>query len=219
MQRCLGVSLALCLTLPLLGAPAPKTSPITYIEFQDLANCKLSENLHSENYPNNNLQSLKQGEVTLGEVKFKIGDKLLQLSSSQVVGKPDKFEGIKVGRTAKKLHFLQACGYGTDEEKNKAIGKYIIRYEDKSKEKIEIVYGKDIVDWWAYPSQTAPSKGKVAWEGENEASKGFEAKIKLYLMTWENPKPDKVIKAIDFVTLSKDLSAAPFCVAITAENP
>ena len=62
------------------------------------------------------------------------------------------------------------------------------------------------------------AKGKAVWEGENEASKMFEAKIKLYAMTWENPKPDKRVASIDFVAPNPEQGAAPFCVAITAED-
>jgi hypothetical protein len=36
-------------------------------------------------------------------------------------------------------------------------------------------------------------------------------------MNWENPKPDKQVKTIDFAN-KKDSSCAPFCVAITAEG-
>ena len=88
----------------------------------------------------------------------------------------------------------------------------------KSTAEIEIAYGRDVVDWWAYPDRKAPTKGKAVWEGENEASKGFDAKIKLYLMTWENPKPDKTVESIDFVAPNPEQPAAPFCVAITAED-
>ena len=130
--------------------------------------------------------------------------------------KPKEFKDIKVGRTLKKLHFLQACGYDTEDDT--VIGKYVVHYDDKSTADIEIVYGRDVVDWWAYPDRKAPTKGKVVWEGENEASKGFDAKIKLYLMTWENPKPDKKVETIDFVATNPDQPAAPFCVAITAED-
>ena len=149
-------------------------------------------------------------------MEFEIGDGVLQLGSASVTGKPTKIEGIKVGRTLKKLRFLQACGYSAPDDT--VIGKYIINYDDKSKAEIEIVYGKDVVDWWAYPDRKGPTKGKAAWEGENEASKGFDAKIKLYLMTWENPKPDKKVATIDFVATKPEIGAAPFCVAITAED-
>ena len=200
----------------LVAAPATKTEGTTHIDLKAHANVKLKENLHSDRFPNNNLADLPAGKQKLGDVTFNIGESLLQLGSAQVAGKPEKIEGIKVGRAAKKLYFLNACGYAAEDDA--VIGKYVINYDDKTSAEIEIVYGKDVVDWWAYPGKPAPTRGKVAWEGENEASKGFEAKIKLYTLTWENPKPEKKIATIDFVATKPEGPAAPFCVAITAED-
>jgi hypothetical protein len=198
------------------AAPGPKAEPSPHVSLKDHVNVKFSENLHSEQYPNNNLNALPVGKKKLGGIVFDIRDGVMQLGSSQVAGKPEKIEGIKVGRPVTKLHFLQACGYSTDNDT--VVGRYVVRYEDKTTADIDVVYGRDVVDWWAYPNQAAPTKGEVAWEGENEASKGFEAKIKLYRMTWENPHPEKAVATLDFVAPNPGQPAAPFCVAITAEG-
>ena len=164
---------------------------------------------------NNNLKTLPGGSKARRS-RVRNRGRRPQLGSSNVTTKPNKIEGIKVGRTAKKLHFLQGSGYNTTDDT--VIGKYVIHYDDKTTAEIEVVYGKDVVDWWAYPDQKAPTKGKAVWEGQNEASKGFDAKIKLYAMTWENPKPDKRVATIDFIAPNPEQAAAPFCVAITAED-
>lgn len=200
----------------LVAAPAAKTEPVKFISLKGHTNVKWDENLHSNRYENNNLKTLPNGKQKFGDVEFEIGDGVMQLGSSNVEGKPKEIKDIKVGRAAKKVHFLQACGYNAPDDT--VIGKYVIRYDDKSTAEIEIAYGRDVVDWWSYPDQKAPTKGKAVWEGENEASKGFDAKIKLYLMTWENPKPDKTIASIDFEATNPDQAAAPFCVAITADD-
>jgi hypothetical protein len=203
----------------LVAAPVGKTDTSQFISLKGHTNVKWDENLHSNRFEHNNLSSLPTGKQKFGDVEFEIGDGLMQLGSKNVEGKPKEIKDIKVGRTFKKLHFLQACGYKPDEEGEATIGKYVIHYDDKSTADVEIVYGRDVVDWWAYPDQPAPTKGKAVWEGENEASKGFDAKIKLYLMTWENPKPDKKVVLIDFVATSPEQqAAAPFCVAITASD-
>jgi hypothetical protein len=214
-RHLLTVAAGLLVATGLAGAPTLKTEPIHFISLKGYTNVKMDENLHSQQFPNNNLKTLPTGKQKLGEVEFEIGDGVLQLGSSSVE-KPMKIEGIKVGKTLKKLHFLQACGYNAEDDT--VIGKYVVNYDDKSTAEIEITYGKDVVDWWAYPDRKGPSKGKTAWEGENEASKGFDAKIKLYLMTWENPKPEKKVVSIDFVATKPEQPAAPFCVAITAED-
>jgi hypothetical protein len=202
--------------VPAFAAPVPKTTAADQIKLKDHINVKMDTNLHSENYPNNNLNSLKAGVQKLGDVSYTIDEGVLQLGSSSVKDKPEKFEGIKVGRTATKLYFLQGAGYSA--ENDVVVGKYVIHYADKTKAEVEIVYGKDLVDWWAYPGKDAPTHSKIAWEGENEASKGFDAKIRLYTQTWTNPKPEKEIATIDFVAADVNQACAPFCVAITAES-
>ncbi len=211
----LSALLLFALATAVSAAPVPKVDSTEQIKLKDHTNVKLDENLHSENYPDNNLKELKTGKQKLGEVTYEIGEGLLQLGSSSVEKKPEKFEGIKVGRTAAKLHFLQGAGY--DAPADTVVAKYVIHYADKSKVEINMVYGKDVVDWWAYPGKDAPTNSKIVWEGENEASKGFKAKIRLYHMEWTNPHPDKSIATIDFVAADVTQPCAPFCAAITVE--
>ena len=199
-----------------VAAPVPKVENNDFIKLKMHTNVKLVENLHSEERPNNNLKDLKTGKQKLGAVTYDIGEGILQLCSLQVLEKPEKFEGIKVGRTASKLHFLQGAGFSTADDT--VVGKYVIHYADKSTAKIEIVYGKDVVDWWAYPDKDAPTRSKIVWEGENEASLMFKAKIRLYHMEWTNPNPEKEIATIDFVATDLEQPCAPFCVAITCES-
>lgn len=198
------------------AAPVPKFDVKDQISLKAHINVKMDENLHSEKYPNNNLKSLKAGVQKLGEHTYVVDEGVLQLGSASVEKKPEKIEGIKVARKTAKLHFLHGAGY--DAENGTVVAKYVIRYADKTSVDVEIVYGKDLVDWWAYPGKDAPSNSKIAWEGENEASKGFDAKIRLYAMTWENPHPAKEIVTIDFVATKPNGQCAPFLAAITADN-
>jgi hypothetical protein len=147
-------------------------------------------------------------------VKFKVGDKLIQLGGVNLKNFPEKVEGIKVGKRFAKLHLLQACGHTANE--GQVIGEYVVHYEDKKTEKIEIAFGKDVRDWWFYKDTAGVSRGKVAWEGKNEASEKANAGIRLYVTTWENPRPGKRVVSIDFV--SKMTTAEPFLVAMTAEE-
>ena len=199
----------------LLAAPAVKTEPVQFINLKGHTTGKLDENLHTDRYPGNNLNGLPKGKQKFEGYEFEIGDGLLQLGSSMVEKRPTKIEGIKIGRTLKHLHFLHGTGYSAEDDA--VIAKYIINYEDKTTAEIPIVYGKDVVDWWAYPGRAAPAKGKIVWESENEASKGFDAKIRLYAMNWENPHPDKKVVSLDMVSRSPG-NAAPFCVAITVAD-
>ena len=209
------VCVATCAGL-LAAAPAPVDSDPVYIDLAPHVNVKLTDNFHSIQFSENNLGNLPTGKQTFAGVKFNVGKGLIQLKSAKMPEMPAKVEGIKVGRFPLKVHFLHACAYQATEEA--LIGKYVVHYEDKTTADIEIVYGKDVVDWWVKAGQQAPTRGKVAWEGENVAAKGQEAKIKLYLTTWENPNPKKKVVSIDYLATAPEGEPAPFCVAITAEE-
>jgi hypothetical protein len=62
------------------------------------------------------------------------------------------------------------------------------------------------------------ARGKVAWKGDNDSAKGLGSQIRLYLTGWENPHPAKRVTSIDYVKVG-DNPAAPFCVAVTLEQP
>src|SRR5262249_19878472 len=155
------------------------------IDLKARANQKLKEDFNSGRYKGNNLASLPAGQQTFAGVKFHVGEAMIQLGSPSLKGKPDKVEGIKVGRTLARLHFLHATAFSAED--GTVIARYVVHYADKTTAEVEVAYGKDVVDWWAYPGQKAPARGKLAWEGKNAAAKEFDATIKLYLTTWKSP--------------------------------
>src|SRR5207249_5502983 len=167
----------------------PDDKGMIYLELQPKANQKLTDNLHQEQFEGNNLAELPKGESLFGDVKFKVEEKLIQLRSKYVQNKPDKVESIKVGKKFAKLYILHATGFGAFGNPGDAlyindgtaIGYYTIKYEDKSEEIIPIVYGEDVRDWFNHDQSKPVSRGKVAWEGENEFARQFNAKLRLYL--------------------------------------
>jgi hypothetical protein len=159
--------------------------------------------------------SLAQKEQTLEGIKFKVGARFLQLGGTNLPNLPEKIEGIKVDRKLVKLHILHATGWSADDDT--IIAEYVVTWDDDTSVTIPVVYGKDVMDWWYAEDTPDPTRGKVAWMGENDAAKAQGKKIRLYLTTWENPKPDKKVKTIGFST-SKETPCAPFCVALTAEE-
>ena len=212
----LAVTALVCLTGLLPGAPAPSSATFTPVDLKTYTNVKLTENFHSGDFSENNLAKLPTGKQTFADVKFKVGDKVIQLGSTQVKEKPEKVEGIKVGRLVGKLHFLHGTGYQAPDDT--VIAKYVVHYDDKTTADIDVVYGRDVVDWWLTEGRKPPTKGKVAWEGKNKATEDSTTEIKLYLMTWENPHPKKKVVSLDFVAAAPQGLAAPFCVAISAED-
>ena len=196
-----------------------------FIDLQPKANQKLAENLHNEKFEGNNMAQLPKGESVFGDVKFKIDEKLIQLGCKFVKDKPDKVEGIKVGKKFAKLYLLHATGFGAFGNAGDplfindgtAIAKYTVKYDDNSEEVIPINYGEHVRDWLNHDQSKPASRGKVVWEGENEFARQFGAKLRLYLTEWKNPKPDKTVVSIDFAR-EGDSVAAPFVVAMAADE-
>jgi hypothetical protein len=201
----------------LWGVALPKEKdPMTYLDLQPKANHKLKDPFHGSG-AGNDLAELPQGEQKLAGVRFKIGPGLIQLGGRNFQIKPEKVEGIKVGLSCAKLHILHATAWGFSAADNTVIGKYVVHYKDKTKETIEIVQGKDVRDWWLFADTPGVTRGKVAWVGLNAHARNSNAKIRLYLTTWQNPHPKKEVAAIDYLS-TKTTPAAPFCVAITVQG-
>jgi hypothetical protein len=216
----LAIVAAACIAGTASAAPALKSTGPTFINLQEKANQKLVDDVGGRT-PNNTLVNVPTGEQTFAGVKFKVGKNYIQLNSPLLkVAKPEKVEGIPVGKAVSKLHFLHSTIFGNADPKiedGTLIAEYVVRYEDGPAETISVKYGVDVRDWWY--SKGAPAvetKEKVAWEGENEAAKLNNKGVRLYLTTWKNPKPGKKVIAIDFVR-AEGTQASPFCVAITAE--
>jgi RNA polymerase sigma factor (sigma-70 family) len=188
-----------------------------FLDLQPLANQKLKESFGRKG---NDLASLPTGKQPLGGVTFSIGEGLIQLRGHET-DHPEKVEGIKVGTRFSKLYILQATQWEPETEspdqRNLLTGAYTVKYEDHSQETIPIVYGRETSNWWYHDSDSRPTAAVVAWKGTNEDAKNVSnAKIRLYTLCWQNPRPPQKVVSIDFV--STNSKAAPFCVAMTAEE-
>src|SRR5262249_24813460 len=178
-----------CLSVAFANAGEAK---FTAVDLQPQANQKLADNFGSGR-EGNNLAELPKGEQTFEGVKFKIEDGLIQLGSKLLKEqRPDKVEGIKVGKTFAKLHILHARCYGNgtaigQEGKegdplfvpdDTLIGEYKVHYEDGSTEVIPVAYGQDVRDWWFTDNSKGVARGKVAWKGDNELAKSLVCRVR-----------------------------------------
>lgn len=193
------------------GADRAKEKAPTYIDLQPQANQKLMESFRGV-LEDNNLAELKQGTQTLEGVRFNIGEGFIRLANKRLKEDwPEKVEDIKVDAKFATLHILHATAYSVADDT--VIAKYVVHYDDKSTETIEVVYGKDVRDWWCHDGDEDPTRGKVAWTGSNKAAASTGNSLWLFCLTWKNPKPDKKVVSIDYVSTLTD--AAPFVVAMT----
>ncbi len=204
------------------GAAAQEAKKLSYVDLQPKANQKLTTTFAGRP-EGNNLDSLPKGEQTLEKVRFKIADSLVQLGSALLKDPmPDQVEGIQIGKTFAKLHLLHATQFGSGLgviKDDTPIAKYVVHYEGGTTATIPVDYGKDVRNWWFSADEKGVTRGKVAWEGENEATKATNGRrqLRLYLGTWDNPHPTKKVVSIDYVKVG-DTPAAPFCVAMTLEE-
>ena len=187
------------------------------LDLQAKTNHKRTDSFQRGRYPGNTLASLPAGKQTLHGIPFQIGEGVIQLGSTLLPDKPAKVTGIPVHKKFSRLQILHATGFFLSEH-DTSIGSYTVHYEDGTTATIPVVYGRDVVDWWKYPASPEPTRGKVAWEGVNEAAQRFGAILQLYVATWVNPQPTKTVRSIDYAS-TMDTDCAPFCVAITLEEP
>jgi len=169
-------------------------------------------------HPGHDLQDVPKGVQELGGVRFDVRG-LIQLAgaqSLQVTGVvfPEAVRGIPVNRKGRRLHFLQACGWSA--EPGAKLGKYVIHYADGQTRSAPILYGRNVLDWWARPDEHSPTEAQEAWRGSNPATRAVNMATHLIRYTWENPLPEVEIESIDFV--SDIIAAAPNLVAITVDD-
>jgi hypothetical protein len=190
-----------------------------FVDLQPQANHTLADRFGR--IEGNNLASLPTGEQTFAEVKFDVADRILFLDSPRLLEhKANKIEGVAIGRLAHKLRFLHGTVFGNSNpaiSDDKPIAEYTVHYDDGSSATEPILYGRDVRDWSSPEECRLARRGKIAWVGDNDESVRLERHLCVYLGTWINPKPEKQIAKIDFGRVG-DSPAAPFCVAITAEE-
>jgi hypothetical protein len=224
MKRSL-IAAGICCILAVAAAFAQEKKSAV-IDLTKYFNHKPGEKLEGDERSGNELP-VPKGEQEFKGIKMQIGERVIQLGSKTVGDKPEKVEGIKVDRKFAKLHILHATAFGGGPnvegtpghvEDDTLIGEYRINYDDKSSENITIEYGKDVRDWWFREDEKETSRAKVAWTGDNDLAKQYSCRLRLYLTTWKNPKPDKKIVSIDFIGRKEETAAAPFCLAMTAED-
>ena len=171
------------------------------------------------NAENDNPLDLPAGPRLLAGVEFQIGERMLQLRGQRAPQMPLAVKEIPVHRRVVRLYILHATqdarsSHGVRE--GELIAEYRVHYADGDVATIPVNVGQDVRDWWT--SEPEPlARSQVAWAGENKAASDGHCYLRLFLSTWKNPHLEKVVASIDYVSMQR--AAAPFCLAITAEEP
>jgi hypothetical protein len=165
---------------------------------------------------------LKMGTVRFDNVPVSFDVRgVIQLTSTNMRSPfSERADGISISRRARYLHFIEGAVLGEINSRRDTlvpgavIGRYDIHYVSGQPLSIPIRYGDDVLicdDTSDLPTHQA----RVAWEGFSRPPKSSPRQIRLYHQRWENPRPDVVIKSLDFV--SNMAGPAPFLVAVTVE--
>jgi hypothetical protein len=200
-----------------LAAPFQPKGKLASIDLQP--NADQAMDLATFDYPHNDMRQVPRGERTFAGVKFTIGPGSLQLGSGLLPTAPERIEGIPVGGYVARMYVVHGTQFGGPTFSVSAgtvIGWYRVVYEDQSEQSIAIGAEEDLGAWYADDSQPLKRGAKV-WEGKNLAAEWSNTTVRLYASGWTNPHPEKKIARIDF--LAAGTQAAPFCLAITVEEP
>ena len=219
MKRFAALATAGLVGVALAAPPQAAERRVVFIDLRPKANHRLTDRFGR--VEGNTLASLPTGRQTFAGVRFDVKPDILQLASPRLPGsKADRIEGIAVNRPAHKVYFLHGTVFGNSSpaiSDDTPVAEYTIRYDDGSTAKVPVVYGQDVRDWLSPEECRVVRRGTIAWVGENDESKRLGRHLYLYLAAWDNPAPRKRVAAIDYAKVG-ETPAAPFCVAITAEE-
>jgi hypothetical protein len=186
---------------------------LTFVDLAPRGNDVLSD---GPDGTGNDLNRLPRGVHKMGNTYFRIGEMMVHVQGQRTPGLHRAVKGIKVHARGNRLHILHATQWGV--EPGTMIGAYLIHYTDGSNERIPIVYGRTVVNWWSFPSVKEELTGaRVAWTGSNDSTDmNAGIKVRLLATTWTNPHPEKEVATLDI--LSAGTECDPFLVAVTVER-
>jgi hypothetical protein len=174
----------------------------------------------------NCLAELGPGLLDLGGVRFDVRG-VIQLRRHtdlerawEVVWEllPIQVEGIHVQQQVRRLHVLHGTANTESSQKDGAeVARFVWHY-DTGQEASPILYGRDVRDWWWRPEnagEPTSERSRVVWTGSNPTAREKGYQLRLYLTTIENPRPQEVVRSLDYVSAMSE--SAPFLIAITVE--
>jgi hypothetical protein len=203
--------------------PTPPRDINTDPRFIDLSNfyvASLDKPWVWRNWPHRNISALPRGVVKLDfvSVPFDIRGliQLIQVGSDNMVAAPfpARVDDISIRQNCRRVHFLEGAAALASVSRGTEIGHYQIHYRDGGREKVSIVYGRDVLTTWQR-DETNSLSGRLAWENAVRDGSGASLYARLYHKVWTNPRPEVTIEAIDFV--SAMTASAPYLIAITLE--
>ncbi len=167
----------------------------------------------------NNWGTLPSGSVVLGGVPFDIRG-IIQLSGQNLESRipkrvPTAVTNIPVGMKCQRIHFVGATQWG--DPPGTVVCRYRLHYVDGTSEVLPVEFEWDVQSWWLRREDNPGDlrRAKRVGQGSNARLDSNRWTLALYLQTWNNPKPDLEVRAIDLE--SSMLNSSPFVAGITVE--
>ncbi|MBN1901137.1 family 20 glycosylhydrolase [Candidatus Sumerlaeota bacterium] len=188
------------------------------LDLRDARNINLEDNENRTGWlgygPDFDLSSFPLGKILLNDTFFLVqknakGEAAVSLSGKFHTGisYPETME-LKVPEIeAREISFLLTASFRT--RVSTRAGDIIIRYQDSSSEKIDLVYGKTI---FTFTDANIGEKARIAWEGKSR--KGDS--LYIHELEWLNPYPEKKISSITLKSSGSE--AAPILLAVTGKK-
>ncbi|MGE0385215.1 MAG: hypothetical protein AB7Q97_10830 [Gammaproteobacteria bacterium] len=156
------------------------------------------------------LSSVPMGRQSLAGVAFEVptagapGLDLIAARSGEGVGASERSARLTLGGARyKSLAFLHAAYMAMPTVYPREVGRYVIEYQDASREIVPLVEGLNIADMraetglrvnpWRFRSGIDEILGALpGWRGYTRAG----VPITLHVLRWENPRPEKPLRAV-----------------------
>lgn len=158
----------------------------------------------------NDFRNMPVGRQVAAGVVFDIIDESKNNGKSCIILKgkeftqvPSSVTGIPIGRKVRTLYFLHTAAYVA---KSTEFARYVVRYEDGSKDVIPIVPRWNVDDWW---KKMPPSSAFNVFQMPNSLTD----QVSFFVFAWENPVPEKAVASLDFV--SDGDSSVPILAGLT----
>jgi len=112
---------------------------------------------------------------------------------------PEEVTGITVGRKFETLYVYEGSFYGSPS--GTPVYEIVFRYDDGESATNQILYGKDLLDWYAKGGKKKPigptaPRSRLAWQGEAERN-GKIQQLCFCMTAVENPFPGTTVTSVD----------------------
>ena len=156
-------------------------------------------------------KTVPRGEHVFDDVTFQIGGMLCLWGGGNAAAGlvfPEERLGIPMNQKFDTLYVFHGAFYVSPP--GTPVYEIVFRYADDSSATNQILYGEDVLDWYAprgkaVPGPTGPNS-QLAWHSDNPAGAAIQP-VRFCLTAVKNPRPLVEVRSIDLYS-SKSRSAA-----------